>query len=393
MGGDATDKVCLLVYLPRNMERGNMQTPMQRAIEIAAFGPWPNPNPRVGCVVVASDGEIIAEGWHQGLGSDHAEVMALKIAGSKARGATVYVTLEPCNHYGITPPCVQALVQAEVAKVIYAQTDFHPQAAGGAAALVKQGIAVAKIESSAEIIAAAELNHEWLVATQQQRPYLIAKFAATLDGKIAAIDGSSQWITGDSARADVHWQRAHSDAILVGTGTVLADNPQLNARLNEAQLTQISALKQPLKVIIGNREIPSHYRIHGKNTRFYRHRDLAAVLTELYQKGIRRCYLEGGEILAAALKAGLVNELHAYYGAKILGAGKPAIADLEITNIAQALNFSLVDVQIFADDIRLRLRPSTTETAVVTENQSVASLTELGIKPQSVPIELNQEGK
>src|SRR5829696_5408814 len=200
---------------------------MRRALQLAASGPWPDPNPRVGCVIVAADGTAVGEGFHHGAGTPHAEIEALRAAGGAARGATAYVTLEPCSHTGRTGPCTDALVAAGVREVVFAQSDLHPHAAGGGARLHAAGVQVTGGVLADE---AAAVNERWTRTVALGRPLVAWKLATSLDGRSAAADGTSQWITGEAARADVHRLRATRDAILVGTGTVVADDPHLTVR-------------------------------------------------------------------------------------------------------------------------------------------------------------------
>src|SRR5690242_1123363 len=216
---------------------------MRRALELAERGAADVlPNPVVGCVLLAPDGHVVGGGWHERYGEAHAEVNALRVAGAAARGATAVVTLEPCNHTGRTGPCAQALIDAGVARVVIAVDDPTPVAAGGAAAMRDAGI---QVETGVRRAEAERGNVAWLTAVRRARPYLTWKFAATLDGRSAAADGTSQWITSEPARADVHVLRSTVDAIVVGVGTVLADDPQLTVRdLRDGSL----AIKQPLRV-------------------------------------------------------------------------------------------------------------------------------------------------
>ena len=209
------------------------ETLMRRALELAALGPVADPNPRVGAVVTATDGRVVGEGFHRGAGHPHAEVEALALAGENANGGTAWVTLEPCDHTGRTGPCSRALLDAGVNRVVFGQADPNPQAAGGAARLRAGGVAV---EGGVLVEEARELNRAWTFAVTRGRPRVVWKFAATLDGRSAAADGTSQWITGPAARADVHRLRAESGAIMVGTGTVLADDPSLTVRRPDGAL-------------------------------------------------------------------------------------------------------------------------------------------------------------
>ena len=221
---------------------------MRRAIELAELGLGStSPNPIVGAVIVGVDGTVVGQGFHARAGEPHAEVVALRDAGGRAQGASVFVTLEPCRHTGRTPPCTQALIDAGVARVVYAVDDPDPVAGHGAADLRAAGIAV---EAGVLRDEAARSNAAWLHFTRTGRPYVTWKYAATLDGRVSAADGTSRWITGEAARHDVHLLRARSDAIVVGTGTVLADDPRLDVRLPGAAITD-----PPLRVVVGREAI------------------------------------------------------------------------------------------------------------------------------------------
>ena len=325
-----------------------------RALELAARGPAVDPNPRVGCVVVA-DGSVVGEGWHDGAGTPHAEVMALSAAGDHARGGTAYVSLEPCAHVGRTGPCAEALVTAGVRRVVYSQPDPNPAAQGGAPLLLDAGVEV----SGGLLLAEAEaLNAHWTFAVVRERPYVTWKFAATLDGRSAAADGSSRWITGEQARSDVHRLRATAGALVVGTGTVLADDPALTVR------TPTAPRRPPVRVIVGEREIPGTARVlddAAPTVQLATH-DPQLVLKQLHAQEIRHVWLEGGPSLAAAfLRSGVVDEVVAYLAPALLGDGAAAVAGLGIGSIDGIRRFELSDVTRLGDDLRLRLRPTTTE--------------------------------
>lgn len=324
---------------------------MDRALECAARGPAVDPNPLVGCVLVES-GEFISEGWHEGAGTPHAEVVALRAAGDRAAGGTAYVTLEPCAHTGRTGPCAQALIDAGVRRVVFAQSDPNPTARGGVVMLSQAGI---EVDVGVLGDKAAALNEHWTFAVTHGRPFVTWKFAATLDGRSAAADGSSRWITGALARQDVHVLRAGAGAILVGTGTVLTDDPQLTVR------TPTPPTRMPLRMVLGEREIPLTARIFdaAAPTVQLRHRDPHTALAELHRREIRHAFLEGGPTVGAALlRAGLVDELVAYVAPVLLGDGPTAIGSLGIENISAAKRFDLHDVTRLGDDLRLRLRPT-----------------------------------
>ncbi|HET7325741.1 MAG TPA: bifunctional diaminohydroxyphosphoribosylaminopyrimidine deaminase/5-amino-6-(5-phosphoribosylamino)uracil reductase RibD [Nocardioidaceae bacterium] len=344
---------------------------MRRAIEIAASPGVPlGPNPRVGCVLVAADGTSLAEGFHRGAGSAHAEVAALDAAGSAARGATAVVSLEPCNHSGRTGPCAEALIEAGVARVVYAQHDSNPVARGGADRLAGAGI---DVEAGVLADESGQVNRAWTFATRHRRPFVTWKFAASLDGRSAAVDGSSRWITSPSARADVHRLRAGCDAIVVGTGTVLADDPQLTVRLGESAGLPAGG-RQPLRVVVGRAEVPAAARVldDTAETLHLRTRDVRAVLAQLWQRGRQHVWLEGGPTLAAAFwRAGVVDEVVAYVAPVLLGAGRNALADTGITSIDEALRLRVCDVTRIGSDLRLTAVPER-ESADVHRNRGGA---------------------
>ncbi|MGN6751574.1 MAG: bifunctional diaminohydroxyphosphoribosylaminopyrimidine deaminase/5-amino-6-(5-phosphoribosylamino)uracil reductase RibD [Intrasporangium sp.] len=324
---------------------------MERALALAARGPWPDPNPRVGCVLVDPEGHLVAEGFHRGAGSPHAEADALAGAGERARGCTAYVTLEPCAHTGRTGPCAPALVAAGVERVVYGQADPNPRAAGGAEVLRRSGIDVTGACLAEE---ATALNERWARTVRLGRPLVTWKFAATLDGRSAAADGSSRWITGPEARADVHGLRATRDAVLVGTGTVLADDPRLTVRDGAGRPLD----GQPLRAVIGTSEVPAGARLHQEPgpVATMATRDPEEALECLWEKGIRDVWLEGGPTLAAAfLRAGLVDEVYAYLAPALLGAGTAAVGDLGITTMAGIRRLSTKDVRLLGPDVRIHL--------------------------------------
>lgn len=327
---------------------------MARALELAERGPWPDPNPRVGCVIVAPDGSLVSEGFHAGAGTAHAEAAALEAAGDRARGATAYVTLEPCSHTGRTGPCAEALIAAGVGRVVFAQNDPNPVARGGAEVLAAAGVAVV---GGVRAEQAKALNAAWTRTIELGRPIVTWKFAATLDGRSAALDGTSQWITGPASRADVHALRARCDAILVGTGTVLADDPRLTVRTPDGS----PAVAQPLRAVMGVRELPSGAAVRGGpgECLALRTRDPYAALATLWDKGIRHVWLEGGPTLAAAfVSEGLVDEVYAYLAPALLGAGSNAVGDLGIASISDILRLRFEEVVRIGTDIRVRAVPA-----------------------------------
>jgi diaminohydroxyphosphoribosylaminopyrimidine deaminase/5-amino-6-(5-phosphoribosylamino)uracil reductase len=333
---------------------------MRRALELAASEAVPlGPNPRVGCVLIDLSGRTVGEGYHRGAGTPHAEAVALLAAGAAARGATAVVTLEPCNHTGRTGPCAIALVDAGVARVVYGQADTNPVAAGGAAALRAAGV---DVEGGLLEDAAAAVNVAWTFALTHGRPMVTWKCATSLDGRAAAADGSSRWITGAAARADVHVLRSTVDAVLVGTGTVLADDPRLTARAGGGDGAELPADRQPLRVVVGSRTIPPHAHVFddAAPTLQLATHDLPGVLATLYARGVQHVLLEGGPTLAGAfVAAGLVDRVVTYLAPVLLGAGPAVLGAAGITTISAALRLRTQDVTRLGEDVRI--------TALVTE--------------------------
>lgn len=304
---------------------------MSRALELAVRGPR-GFNPQVGAVILSPAGDIIAEGWHQGAGTAHAEVDALsKLPAGAARGATAIVTLEPCNHTGRTGPCALALIDAGIARVIYALDDPGMASGGGAERLRSAGV---EVEGGEQADAVSAEIADWLTAQRLGRPQITVKWAQSLDGRAAAADGSSQWITGPQARADVHRRRSEADAIIVGTGTILADNPALTARDGDARYAH-----QPVPVIIGSRATPADaaVRSHPHEPLFYDTHDLKAVTEDLHARGIQKVFIEGGPTLASAfIRAGLADQVLAYVAPVLLGGDRLALTDIGVATIADA---------------------------------------------------------
>ncbi len=330
-----------------------LEAAMRRALELAAAPGVPaGPNPRVGCVLLAADGSTVAEGHHRGAGTPHAEADALATAGATTRGTTAVVTLEPCAHTGRTGPCAQALVDAGVAHVVFAQDDPNPVAAGGADLLRAAGVGVESGLLAAESMA---LNETWTFAVTHARPFVTWKAAATLDGRIAAADGSSRWITSAPARAEVHDLRASVDAVVVGTGTVLADDPHLAVRRDG----EVVAGRQPLRVVVGLRDVPEGSRVldDAAETLHLRTRDPLEVLAALHGLEVQHVLLEGGPTLAAAfVRAGVVDAVRWYAAPALLGAGRNALDDAGMDSIGQALRLDVVDVARVGDDVRIDAR-------------------------------------
>jgi diaminohydroxyphosphoribosylaminopyrimidine deaminase/5-amino-6-(5-phosphoribosylamino)uracil reductase len=289
-------------------------------------------NPTVGAVIVDASGTVVGEGWHNGSGTDHAEVMAIAQAGAKAIGATLYCTLEPCNAQGKTGPCAQAVIAAGITKVVIAQADPHQAMSGGVKTLQAAGI---EVEVGLLQDPAIALNASWNFAQENNRPWVIWKTATTLDGFVAADDGSSKWITGEPARERVQEIRASVGAIVTGTGTVLADDPLLTVRA-------LPDDQQPLRVIVGDRELPSTAQIFtGTNPAIRMAGDLSKVITELWQEhGVHKVLVEAGSHVSQSLwSANLVDEVYWFQAPMILGSGKPAIGSFGVNTLANASRF------------------------------------------------------
>lgn len=344
---------------------------MRRAIGLAARAlATALPNPVVGCVLLDPDGTVVAEGWHEQAGGPHAEVVALRAAGKRAVGTTAVVTLEPCNHTGRTGPCSEALLAAGVQKVVIAVPDPSEVAGGGADRLRSAGVEVevgVLAQEAERGLEPGEGNEVWLTAVREQRPFVTWKFAATLDGRVAAQDGTSQWITSVEARSDVHRLRAQVDTMLVGVGTVLADDPLLTVR--DAEGNPVG--RQPLRVVADtHNRTPADARIRGNDaptwiatgeevgTTGAQKLDLQALMGELYARERRHVLLEGGPRLAGAMvEAGLVDRVVAYLAPALLGSGPNALLDAGISTIADVWRLDLDDVRRVGGDVRVLARP------------------------------------
>jgi diaminohydroxyphosphoribosylaminopyrimidine deaminase/5-amino-6-(5-phosphoribosylamino)uracil reductase len=330
---------------------------MARARELAAgvLGTT-SPNPPVGAVILDVDGAPVGEGATAPPGGPHAEVTALAQSGARARGGTAVVTLEPCAHTGRTGPCTDALVAAGVARVVVAVPEPTEPAGGGADRLRAAGIdvelGVERNEAEDGALAA------WLTGVREQRPFVVWKVAATLDGRVAAADGTSRWITGDEARAVVHRLRATCDAVVVGSGTALVDDPRLTVRDADGRPTG----HQPLRVVVDRRgRLPAIARVldDAAPTHVSRAATPAALLAELFDRDVRRVLVEGGPTLAAAfLRADLVDEAVVHLAPTLLGAGPPLVGDLGISTITGALSFRIAELLPMGGDVQVRLRPT-----------------------------------
>jgi len=348
---------------------------MRRAVALAAevVGST-NPNPAVGAVVLDAAGTVAGEGATRPAGAAHAEVVALAEAGERARGGTLVVTLEPCRHAGRTPPCTDAIIAAGLRRVVYAVADPHAVAAGGGEQLARAGI---EVESGVLADVAATDLQPWLVAVRRRRPHLTWKYAATLDGRTAAADGTSRWITGAEARTDVHRLRSRCDAVLVGIGTVLADDSALTVR-------DWPTTRQPTRVVVdGKARTPLSARVlddsaptliavgadaDGDRVKALRDAsaevvelprnngklDLHALIATLFEREALQLLLEGGATLAGSfVRDRLVDRVVGYHAPALLGAGPPVLSDAGITTIAQAMRLRVEDVTSVGDDVRV----------------------------------------
>ncbi len=335
---------------------------MDRALDLAAQGLGAtSPNPSVGAVILAADGTVAGEGRTAPVGGPHAEVVALAVAGERARGGTAVVTLEPCDHTGRTGPCTRALIAAGVARVVYAVADPNPLAAGGAGTLRAAGVDVATGLGERR---AVQVSRYWRTAVRLGRPYVIWKYAATLDGRSAAADGTSKWITSEQARADVHALRGQMDAIIAGIGTVLADDPALTVRvpgLDRSPLRVVvdAAGRTPAGARVRQGAVPTWIATAaevgaGADGRV----DLDKLLATLYGRGVRAALIEGGPTLAGAfLAAGLVDEVVGYLAPKVLGEGLAASGPAGVSTVSAAIDLELADVTRIGPDLRITAIP------------------------------------
>lgn len=331
------------------------ESAMRHALDLAARGPAYGVNPQVGCLILSPAGDIIAEGWHRGAGTAHAEVDALsKLSPGKAHGATAVVTLEPCNHTGRTGPCSEALIAAGITTVAYGVSDPNARAHGGAERLREAGVAVIGGVLVDEV---SEAMHSWLTATRLGRPFVTLKWASSLDGRASAVDGTSQWITGTASRRHVHEQRARADAIVVGTGTVLSDDPTLTARGEPGELLP----HQPIPVVIGERAIPADAKVlsHPMPAVVTGSRDLRAILDRMFARDIRHVLIEGGPTLASAFVAeGLVDEYLIYQAPLLIGGDGLALTNIGVGTLEDARRLQITSVERLGDDLLVTARPA-----------------------------------
>ena len=339
------------------MKNLSIEDAMIRALELALKGPTKGVNPQVGAVILDSNGEVIGEGFHNGSGTDHAEVVAIEAALSGAQklpaGSVAVVSLEPCNHTGKTGPCAQALIEAGVSKVVFASSDPGENSGGGASTLREAGIEVVggvlqeKADQQARV---------WLTASKNQRPFVTLKWASSIDGRAAAQDGSSKWISGEESRADAHRRRSEVDAIVVGTGTALIDDPELTARKTDGSLHE----SQPLRVVLGTRDLPSNLRVFNSDaeTKTVKTQSIHGALSELYGEGIKHVLVEGGPTLASRfVQMDLVDEFVVYLAPKLIGGEKLAIGSLDVPSIDQAKVLNYQEVRKLGEDVLIVATP------------------------------------
>ncbi|WP_405622177.1 bifunctional diaminohydroxyphosphoribosylaminopyrimidine deaminase/5-amino-6-(5-phosphoribosylamino)uracil reductase RibD [Streptomyces sp. NBC_01511] len=363
---------------------------MRRAIALAAraLGAT-SPNPVVGCVILDAAGQPAGEGFHQRAGGPHAEVHALRAAGGRAAGGTAYVTLEPCDHTGRTGPCSQALIAAGIARVVYAVGDPDLRATGGADTLRAAGV---RVERGLLADEAEAGNAAWLTSVRLGRPHVRWKYAATLDGRIAAADSTSRWITSAESRADVHRLRAGSDAVVVGSGTARADDPHLAVRGVEGAVqplrvvvdTEATAVRPgarvldgaaPTLIAVADDADTTHLKAAGppggepvdvvRLPRAERGLSVPALLAELHARGVRSVLLEGGPTLAGAfVAAGAVDQVVGYLAPVLLGAGPAALGDAGITTLTRALRLRMTETVRVGPDLRVTATPESVPAAV-----------------------------
>jgi diaminohydroxyphosphoribosylaminopyrimidine deaminase/5-amino-6-(5-phosphoribosylamino)uracil reductase len=342
------------------MTKLSIEDAMNRALDLALKGPVTGVNPQVGAVILNAAGEVIGEGYHKGSGTDHAEVVAIKAALSGKDklepGATAVVSLEPCNHTGKTGPCAVALIEAGVSKVVFASSDPGDQSSGGSETLRAAGV---EVESGIFVERANQQSRVWLTAAKNKRPFVSLKWASSVDGRAAAQDGTSKWISGTESRADAHRRRSEVDAILIGTGTAIIDDPELTARKEDGSLYE----HQPLRVVVGERELSSDLRLFNQNaeTLTMKTQSIHGALSELYEKGIKHVLVEGGPTLASRfVQLDLVDEFVIYLAPKLLGGDKLAIGSIDVPGIEQAKLLEFTEVTKLGSDIQVIARPDRT---------------------------------
>jgi diaminohydroxyphosphoribosylaminopyrimidine deaminase/5-amino-6-(5-phosphoribosylamino)uracil reductase len=318
---------------------------MARAIDCARLGLGKTfPNPIVGAVITSATGEVLSEGFHKG--GDHAEVIALNAVKEIPAGSIIYISLEPCNHHGKTPPCVDAIINAGIKKVVYAVSDPNPIATGGAERLRAAGV---EVESGIGEEQARLVNRAWLTKIELGRPRITWKIASTMDGKVAASDGTSKWITGDLARTDVARMRSQVDGIVTSTATVIADDPLLTSK---------GLGNNPVRIVMGATELSAKIQISNDaaETVLIKSRNFDELLSLAEERGFNDLLIESGPTFGTALlRANLIDEIVLFQAPTLLGSGTPSIGDLGITNIAGRLDFEISDVEVIGSDLKISL--------------------------------------
>jgi len=333
------------------------ESAMLRALAVSLNGPSTGVNPQVGAVILDPAGDIVGEGWHKGAGTEHAESMALDnfakdFPGKSLEDHTAVVTLEPCNHQGKTGPCTVALVKAGVTRVVFASTDPGQESGNGSKMLEIAGV---EVIPGVMLNQAEEQNRVWLRSKWLGRPFVTLKWASTLDGRSAAADGTSRWISGPESRADTHSRRASADSILVGTNTALTDDPELTARKPDGSYFA----DQPIRIVVGESELPNHLRLFNDRAKTVqiKTRDLHDALRQLWNQGIKHVFVEGGPRLASAfVEAKLVDEFIVYLAPFLLGGPNTALGQIGITNIKEAAQLQLLETKQLGNDIFIRAR-------------------------------------
>jgi len=326
---------------------------MRRAMELSLLGPTFGGNPQVGAVILDKNLNVLAEGFHKGAGTNHAEVDALSKLAAVPAGAIAVVTLEPCNHVGRTGPCADALIEAGIETVVFGATDPGAASAGGAKTLTDAGVKVIGGVLSGEI---EKQQRVWLTAMNKQRPFISLKWAQTLDGRSAASDKSSKWISGTESRNHVHKLRSEIDAILVGTNTVLVDNPELTARKPDGSIYE----HQPLRVVIGKTDLTSDLRVFNADAKtvHYKTHDLNEVLTSLWTEEVRHLLVEGGaQVISSFIEADLFDEILIYQAPLLVGGSGTAVTEIGISTMAEAKQLDFTEITQLGPDIFIRAIP------------------------------------
>ena len=339
------------------MNQQAFEPAMRRSLELALNGPAHGVNPQVGAVILDEDLNIIAEGWHQGAGTPHAEVMALSnltasYGDNPPKNLTAVVTLEPCNHTGRTGPCSQALIAAGISRVVFASQDPGDVSGNGSQTLRDAGL---EVISGVLVSEADQQSRVWLTANRNKRTYVTLKWASSLDGRNAANDGSSQWISGPLSREHTHLTRSQIDAIAVGTGTVLADNPELTARRSDGSYFE----HQPIRVVIGESELGADLKIFNDRAPalHIQTRNLGDALADLWARGVKHLLVEGGPTLASQFeRENLVDEYQIYLAPVLLGGSKTALTDIGVQSIADAHRLEVFQIEQLGNDLFLRAR-------------------------------------